>query len=354
MKTEEFLSLYRASSHRKVLIIIAIVAIALLAGLLEIAFGPYNIEFSEAYRVLIDHIRGVAPSNPLDDYVVWQKSAPRGIAVVVVGAGLGVCGAAMQSALRNPLADPYMTGIASGANFGIALAMISGLFVLPFLGGEVGAISNAFIVSLIPAAAIIAVSGVRSGSNSTTMILVGIAVMYIFSAFTTMLKLAASEETFASVYTWSLGTLGSVTWSSLPYLIVATMAGIILLSMMSAKLNLLSCTEQIASSTGIDPKRTRLTVIAIVSLVTATLVCFTGTIGFVGLVAPHVMRIFLGSDNRYLIPASAACGALVLAASDCIAVEITATGLPVGVITSLIGGPLFIYILVRQHKKVWT
>ena len=102
------------------------------------------------------------------------------------------------------------------------------------------------------------------------------------------------------------------------------------------------------------PKRARLLTIVIVSLVTATLVCFTGTIGFVGLVAPHIMRIFIGSDNRYLIPASAASGALVLALSDCVAIELTNTGLPVGVVTSLVGGPLFIYILIKQHRKVWN
>lgn len=354
MKFEEFDRMYGRFVGRKRLIIIAVAVVAILTGFLEVALGPYNIGFVEAYRVLFDHIMGVEPTNPLDDYVVWQKSAPRAVAVVTIGAGLGVCGAAMQSALRNPLADPYMTGIASGANFGVSLAAIAGLFVVPFLHGEVGAIANAFILALVPAIVIISVSGFRRGSNSTTMILVGIAVMYVFSAFTTMLKLSASTETFASVYTWSLGTLGSVGWSTLPYVITATVAGIACLYLIGVKLNLLSCSESLAISSGIEPKRVRLLAIGIVSLVTATLVCFTGTIGFVGLVAPHVMRIFLGSDNIYLIPASAACGAFVLAASDCLAVEVTATGLPVGVITSLIGGPLFIYILVKQHRKVWN
>lgn len=274
--------------------------------------------------------------------------------MLFVGAGLGICGAAMQSALRNPLADPYMTGISSGANFGIALASIAGIVVFPFFTDNMGAIGNAFVLSLIPAAVIVLASGFRRSSNPTTMILVGIAVMYIFSSFTTMLNLAASSETFASVFMWGLGTLGSVGWETLPYLICATVAGTVLLSWLSTQLNILSCDEKLAVSSGIRPKTVRLLTIGVVSIVTATLVCFTGTIGFVGLVAPHVMRIFVDSDNRYLLPASAACGAFVLAAADCLAVEITATGLPVGVITSIIGGPLFIYLLVSQHRKVWN
>lgn len=351
---EEFGKAYSRYTRRKKLMTLYVAVAAILVSLLEIALGPYDIGFFEAYRVFIDHILGNDPVSTLDDYVVWKKNTPRAIAVIAIGAGLGVCGAAMQSALRNPLADPYMTGIASGANFGVSLAAIAGIILIPAFTGDLGVISNAFILALVPAIVIISISGIRHGSNSTTMILVGIAVMYVFSAFTTMLKLSAPTETFASVYAWSLGTLGSVGWTTLPYVIVATVFGIILLYHMSVKLNLLSCSEDLAVSSGINPKNVRLISIAVVSLVTATLVCFTGTIGFVGLVAPHVMRIFLGSDNVYLIPATAACGAFVLAAADCIAIEITSTGLPVGVITSLIGGPLFIYILIKQHKNAWS
>ncbi|MDR1690546.1 MAG: iron ABC transporter permease, partial [Candidatus Methanoplasma sp.] len=290
----------------------------------------------------------------MNDYVVWEKSTPRAIAAVAAGAGLGVCGAAMQSALKNPLADPYMTGIASGADFGVSLAVIAGIVFIPFLPGTLGMISNAFVLSLIPAMVIIGISSLKKRAGPTMMILIGIAVMYVFSAFTTMLKLAASDEAYAEVFTWSLGTLGSSTWNTVPFLIFAAVVGITVLYMMHAKLNLLSTDDGMALSSGIDPKRVRLIAIVVVSLVTATLVCFTGTIGFVGLVAPHIMRIFIGSDNRFLIPASAACGAFVLACSDCIAIEVISTGLPVGVITSLIGGPLFIYILINQHKKVWN
>ena len=353
MNTDDFIGMYRSVGRRKTLIIAAVVIIAVAVAFLEIPLGPYNIGFGRAYEVFFAHLMG-NPIEGTDDYVVWEKSVPRMIAVLTAGATMGVCGTAMQSTLKNPLADPYITGIASGANFGVALATISGLFIIPWIVGDLGMICNAFILSLIPAAAIISLSSLKKRTSATTMILIGIAVMYLFGACTTMLKLTASEESYATVFAWSLGTLGSITWTTAPFLITASVVIIVFLYCMHARLNLLSNNDDLALTTGLSPKRVRLVSICAVSLVTATVVCFTGTIGFVGLVAPHVMRIFMGSDCKYLVPASAASGALILAAADCIAIEVTATGLPVGVITSIIGGPIFIYILVKQHKRTWN
>ncbi len=350
---ESFRKNYRSGVNRRVLILLAILAMAIVASFLRIAFDQYNIDFFEAYSVLIDHLMGVPVANETDEYVIWERTTPRAIAVFVVGAGLGVCGAAMQSTLKNPLADPYMTGISSGANFGISLAIVYGISVIPFLSGQAGMIVNAFALSLVPALFIVGVSIVKSISPAM-MILVGVSVMYVFSAATTMLNLMASPTQYVQIYTWALGTLGSIQWQHLPFVIAASAIGIVSLSLLNARLNLLSYTDKESVSLGLNPRRTRIIMIIIVSLVTAILVCFSGTIGFVGLVAPHVMRILIGSDNRYLIPASAFGGALMLAVADTIAVKILPSGLPVGVITSLIGGPLFIYILIRQHKKIWS
>lgn len=351
---EDFSKDYRKDIRRKKTLIIGISVLAFIAGMLEIALGPYKIGFIEAYQVFFNHLIGNPVANRIDDYVIWNINAPRALAVVFVGAGLGICGVAMQSALKNPLADPYMTGISAGANMGVSLAMVLGIFIVPFASGNFGLIANAFIFALMPATAIVVVSSFKRHAGPTTMILIGIAIMYVFSSFTTMVKLVASDESYAEVFSWALGTLGSANWENLPIIIGATIGGILLLSAMSVKLNLLALNENLTISSGLNPKRTRIVVIALSSLVTAVLVCFTGTIGFIGLVAPHIMRIFLGSDNRYLLPASAAAGAFILAVADCIAIELTSTGLPVGVITSLIGGPLFIYILINQHRRVWT
>jgi len=322
--------------------------------LLRIPLGPYTIGYFDALDVLFQHIMGTFDGKHLDEYVVWEIYTPRSITALAVGAGLGVCGAAMQSSLKNPLADPYMTGIASGANLGISIAVVAGISVLPFLSGQEGYIGNAFLLSLVPAMFIVAFSMTKSGSSAATMILVGVAVMYVFSGFSTMLNLLASPDQYVYIYTWSLGTLGSVEWDSLPFIVTASLIGIVLLWLIQARLNILAYDDAYARSLGLNPRRERVIAIVAVSLVTATLVCFTGTIGFVGLVAPHVMRIFVGSDNRFVIPASAAAGALMLVAADGLAVSITMTGVPVGVVTSLVGGPLFIYLLIKQRRSLWA
>lgn len=352
MDDERFIRSYRRFSRRKGMIIAVLLVIAVAVAFLEIPFGPYDIGFSSAYGVFFDHLMG-HPIEGTDDYVVWEKSVPRMIAVLTAGLAMGVCGAAMQSTLKNPLADPYITGISSGAHFGVSLATIGGVFLVPGITGDLGLILDAFILSLVPALAIVSLSSVRHRTGPTTMILIGIAVMYLFNACTTMLKLSASDEKYASVFSWSLGTLGSITWEVLPFLVLASLVVLVFFCSMQAQLNLLANNDDLAAASGLNVKRARLVSICVVSLVTATVVSFTGTIGFVGLVAPHIVRIFMGSDNRYLIPASGVMGALILAAADCIAIEITPTGLPVGVITSIIGGPIFIYILIKQHRRTW-
>ena len=350
---DDFLPKYHGIQRKKWIIIAAVAAAAFLVSLLEIPLGPYIIDFFHSYEVFINCIMGHIEDNT-DYYVVWQRSAPRLVSVLTCGATLGVCGAVMQSSLKNPLADPYITGISSGANLGVSLAIISGTFIIPWITGDLGLIINAFILALIPAFVIVSVSSLRRDAGPTTMILIGIAVMYLFTACTTMLKLTASTDTYAQVFAWSLGTLGSVTWEIVPFLVGAAIISIVIFYLIHAQLNLLSNNDALAKATGLNVKYVRLFSICMVSLATATVVCFTGTIGFVGLVAPHVMRVIIGSDNRFLIPASAAAGAFMLAAADCIAIETTPTGLPVGVITSLVGGPLFIYLLIKHHKQTWN
>lgn len=342
----------RVRSHKR-RIILGLAALAVVVMLVRIGFGVYDISFIDSYRTMIDHILGTPSENKLDDYFIWTRNMPRAIACFIVGAGLGVCGAAMQSTLKNPLADPYMMGISSGANLGISVAVVCGFSILPFVDGESGHIANAFVFALIPAFIIVGISSLKKSVSPSIMILIGIAVMYVFSAASTMLNLMASPTQYVYIYSWALGTLGSIGWGDLPVLAVAVAFGLVALWLLQARLNLLSYSDRESVSLGLKPKQTRILVIVIISAVTATIVCFSGTIGFVGLVAPHIMRIVLGSDNRYLILASAVAGAFMLAAADTIAVEIIPSSLPVGVITSLIGGPLFILILIRQHKKLW-
>jgi len=349
-------STYRRYISKKVLFIIICTVLAFLAIGLALSVGQYGIGFFESYQILFDHILGVVPEGReaiTKDRIIWEMRVPRAIAAVAVGATLGVCGAAMQSALKNPLADPYTTGISSGASLGAAIALIMGVSIIPFLANEAALVVNAFIFSLIPATIITLVAKYKN-VTPTSMILTGIAVMYVFSATTALLMFTADSEALAEVYIWTVGTLGKATWDNVGFLIAAAIVSLLALLVVAKRLNILVLSDTCAISMGVNAKRLRTFTLGVVALGTSVVVGFTGTIGFVGLVAPHMVRMFIGSDNRYLIPASATFGALLLIVADSISKIAGPTGLPVGVITAIIGGPLFIILLMRQRKSIWS
>lgn len=338
---------------------VCIAAVLALVGV-SVTVGEYRVGFLESYGIIIDHIvafvqnllgmEAADPLDPLKDHVVWNLRLPRILVAIIAGVGLAVAGAAMQSTLKNPLADPYTTGISSGAGFGATLAICYGAGIA---AGNAAIVINAFIFSLVPTAMIIAIAAARKVSP-TSMILAGIAVMYIFNALTTVMMLWADPDSMAAVYSWQVGTFEGIMWEDLPAMFLVTLVGSLALMLLSNKLNVLSAGDDSARSLGIDASKLRIIVLVVVSLVTASIVSFTGIIGFVGLVAPHVARIFIGSDNRYLIPASAAFGAALLLVSDLVGRTVIAPAvLQVGVVTAFLGGPLFLYLIVRQRKEAW-
>ena len=354
-ETGEFADAYKKHFRRSVAVILLLISLIAAAAIISISISQYPIGFAEAYHILTDHLRGAEPvtyAERLKDHIVWDMNMPRAIGGVAVGAILGIGGVIMQSIIKNPLADPYTTGISSGALFGVTLYVIFGFSVIPFTGGELAQIINAFLFALVPAAAIIFISSFRKMSP-TMMVLIGIGVMYLFSASTTLLKFTANPDDLAEIYTWGVGSIGKITWDNIP-LLTGAMALILLTSLaLSKSINVLTAGDHTASSLGVSPARFRILCLVLVSVTTAAAVCFTGTIGFVGLVAPHIGRIFVGSNNRYLIPCAACIGAFMLLAADCIARNAGTTGLPVGVITALVGSPLFLYFLIRQKKSAW-
>jgi len=343
---------YHRYTVRKLLfIVICIVVMFLVAGY-ALTIGSTKIDFFDVYKTIFDHFFNPGVLNPDYDWAIFTIRLPRIMAGMIAGMTLGVAGAAMQSMMKNPLADPYTTGISSGASFGATLALGLGI-TFAGIGGSLGLVLFAFVFSLIPAAVIILVSSLRS-TSAATMILAGIAVMYLFNACTTLIKLGLSDASLSSVFNWSVGDLSGVNWSGCAVMVVFTIVGTLVLMMMSKKLNILITGDKNATALGLDAHKLRIVLLVLISLMAASVVCFTGIIGFIGLVAPHIVRMFLGSDNRYLIPAAAVFGAVLLMVSDLISRVILApTFLPVGVITSFIGGPIFLYLLVKQRKSVW-
>lgn len=325
--------------------------IAVIVFFLTLGVGTYRISIPDAIEVFFQHLSGNIVNERADHYI-WDIRVPRALAAVLVGAGLAIGGVVMQNLLRNPLAEPYTMGVSSGAMFGVTLSIGLGVSIFPFLGNDVATMANAFLFSLIPVGIILLISAFKK-ITPVMMILVGIAIMYLFSSVNQIVMSTTSSETMTEIYSWSIGTLARADWDNIPLIAgVSIVLGVVIYAM-SGRLDLMYSGDRSAQSLGLKVNAFRIGILVLTSFLTASLVCCTGTVGFVGLVAPHIARIFVGSNNRYLIPASVAFGVAFLLCADTIAKMVGTGGLPVGVISSLVGGPLFLYILINQRKRAW-
>ena len=347
--SQDTIKSYRVSEIRKLTFVIVCVVAAVIVAGLSITYGTMDIGFFECYQVIWNHITGNI-EDKLIDYIIVDERLPRIAAALVTGAGLAIAGCVMQSVMKNPLADPYTTGISSGAGFGAALAVTLGISIV---GGNYALVVNAFVFALIPMAMMLGVGKLKKASP-TMMIMAGMAIMFMFNAFTTVLKLQADPDALAKLYSWTVGTVADCEWPEITLMFAVVAVGVILTQMFSRKLNILATGDDSAKAMGLDVENLRIVLLLIISLVVATVVSFTGLIGFVGLVAPHVCRIFVGADNRYLVLSSAMFGAVLLEVADFVGRTVIAPAtLQVGVVTAFIGGPMFLYLIMRQKKSTW-
>lgn len=346
---------YRSFTRRKLAFILLCILIAVVSIGVSIIIGERNIGFFEAYGIIWDHIKGIIPERGTveyaDHYIVWNLRLPRAIFAAVAGAGLAIGGVVMQSVMKNPLADPYTTGVSSGACFGVAVAIVMG-FTLSGQMDQFGFVFNALIFALIPTALIIVLSPL-SNSSPATLILAGVAISYLFNALTTFLLVTTDAETLAEVYSWQVGSLTDIRWSSVHIMAVVNIIGIFLIYFLSSKLNIMALGDAQAKSLGLNVETMRIICLLIMSLMIASVVAFAGIIGFIGLIAPHIVRMAIGSDNKFVVPASAAFGAAFLMVADIISRTITSIPVPVGVIISFIGAPIFLYLIIRQRRTMW-
>ena len=350
---EEVLERYHRFYKRKWLLLAALVLVVIVLSGYALTIGDYHIGFFDCFEAVWIHIKGevgATPQEKLVDYVIWDLRLPTVVVGIIAGAALSVCGVAMQSILKNPLADPYTTGVSSGAGFGATLAIVAGATIAD---SEYAIVANAFLFSLIPTAVIMLITKLR-GASPTTMIMAGVAVMYVFNAASTLMKLWGDPNSLAAILEWQVGSIGGISWSSVPLMFVATVAGVAAIQLLSRKLNVLSAGDDGAKALGIDVNRLRMAIMLVVALLAATIVSFTGLIGFVGLIAPHMVRIIIGADNRYLVPISAVLGAVILLAAEIAGkVLLSPAVIPVGVLTSFLGGPVFLWLLLRRNSEVW-
>jgi iron complex transport system permease protein len=346
------LSEYTRFTARKIAFIVALAVAIVLLGSFAVTLGPLKMSIAQVYSTILHRfLPGIfSAQSELADNIMWFIRIPRLFLGLAAGFSLAIAGAVMQPVLRNPLASPFTLGISSGAGFGAAVAIILGK---SFGGGSYFVVVNAFVFSLLTTFVIIGLSRFK-GATPETMILAGIAISYLFGAATTFLEYFAEAQAVKEIVFWLVGSLARATWSSLLIMFPVILCCITLLIVKSWDLNVMSVGDEAAKSLGVNVERTRILLMVVASLLTATTVCFTGTIGFIGLVAPHITRMIIGGDNRFVVPASGFVGALLLVGADIVAVNIIAPiVLPIGIMTSFMGVPLFIYLIMKKRKEYW-
>ena len=337
----------------RVFFVLGIVGLLVLLTGIIITLGPLNISVADSYAALLARFWPESFAvDPLTSRVVWNIRFPRILGGILAGFGLGICGCVMQAVLKNPLASPFTLGITAGAQFGISIAAVVGFSLL---GGPYFIIGNAFVCALLCSLFIIGLAAIK-GATSENLVLAGIAVNYFFTAISQLLKYFASDEQLRLMTNWGMGDLAAFSWTNSQILLAVFVICIPLLMSKCWDLNIMTAGDETAKSIGVNAERTRIFIMVVSSLLVATVVCFMGTIAFVGLVAPHMARMVIGGDHRFLIPASGVLGALVLMSADAVGMNLIApTIIPTGIMTSIVGVPFFMYLMMKgKRKEFWT
>jgi iron complex transport system permease protein len=283
---------------------------------------------------------------PGHEAIVWDLRLPRAILATLVGAGLAVTGAALQAVTRNPLADPHLLGISSGAAFGAILALLhTGLFLglstVPLL---------AFAGALVTTFLVLGVAQAARATSADRMVLAGVAVSFIVMALANLLIFLGDPRAAHTVVFWMLGGLGLAQWSHLIWPLMALVLLGLWLWLRAGDLNAMTVGDETAATLGLNVARFRLSVFVAGALITGVMVAFSGIIGFVGLMVPHIARMIVGGDHARVIPASAMLGAILLLWADIAARTVMAPeDMPIGIVTGLVGGAFFVWLLRRRH-----
>jgi iron complex transport system permease protein len=335
-----------------------IVILLTLALILTITFavtvGPMQISPLDAYKIIIKKIPFLGDlvsggSSSIAEVVILEVRLPRVLAAAIVGIALAVAGVVLQGLFRNPMADPYVIGISAGASLGASFAIAFGIG-LSFFGVLYSIPLMAFGTAIATVFLVYSIARTGQGVPMLTLLLVGIAVNSFLLAIISIIRLVSGEAIHA-IMAWIFGSLVACNWNYVKIALPFVIFGVALIYVFARDLNIILLGEEQASHLGVDTERLKKILIASATLITAAAVSISGIIGFIGLIIPHIARILVGPDHRILIPSSALAGAIVLILCDTIARTIVRPAeLPVGIITSLIGGPFFVY-LVRKRKR---
>jgi iron complex transport system permease protein len=352
----ELKQLYHKGKKRKILAIISIFLALLLAVVVSVSLGAGSPGFAEASQVILSKLfpfLNINPGPSLTRTIILDFRLPRIVLALIAGAGLAASGATMQGVLRNPLVSSYILGISSAAGFGAALALVLGVGVLSGFG-EYLVIVNAFIFSLLALVIVYGVARIR-GITTETVILAGVAISFLFSALISLIQyLAPESDALHAIVFWLMGGLSAATWDGIMVVLPIVALTVALMVQQSWNINVLSMGEDVATSLGVSSKRVLTITMVLETLATASIIAFTGVIGFVCLISPHIARMLIGSDHRFLIPCSSLIGGCLLLCSDTVGrLVIQPVELPVGIVTSILGVPFFIYILATKRRQNW-
>ncbi|UFJ43361.1 iron ABC transporter permease [Brevibacillus humidisoli] len=333
-------------------VLTGLTCLLLLSATLAVMLGPVSIQPAVVWNIALSHVPIFGDLIEQDwskpqEQIIWEIRLPRVLLGAVVGAGLAVVGTAIQALVRNPLAEPYILGISSGSSVAATLVILFGAF--SFLGTyalTLGAFAGAMVAML----AVYLLAQVAGSIQTTRLLLAGVSISMILSAATNFIVTAApNEHGIRDALFWMLGSLAGAKWEYLmiPYVVVT--GGMVFLLLQYRLLNALLMGEEAAATLGVNTHAFRKWLIVLLSLLIGVVVAVSGSIGFVGLIVPHIARFVVGSDHRRVLPVSALLGAVILIWADVLARLLLAPGeLPIGVVTALAGGPFFIWLLRRS------
>lgn len=282
------------------------------------------------------------------DNIIWSIRFPRVLTGAMVGGALGVAGAAYQGLLKNPMADPYILGISSGAAFGAAVAIVSGIS-FSFLGLNFTSLM-AFVCAIAVVAVVNAIARVGRKTPMTTLLLGGVAIGQFLTAFTSLIMVFSGDDMQRIVY-WTMGSLSGKGWDQLAMLLPYAAVCSLIIYAHAKDLNIMLLGEDTAGNLGLNVERTKRILLTVSAVLTAAAVSVAGIIGFVGLIVPHVVRLFVGPDHKVLLPLSFIFGGVLMVICDTLARSLISLEIPVGMITAILGGPFFIYLLRSRQKS---
>lgn len=345
---DDIVGQYVCYKRRKILFGVFLVIVLFAVAVYSVCAGSVKLSIGQIVNALVGN------GDKMHQFIIWNIRFPRVLAAIIAGTSLALAGCVMQCVLRNPLASPFTMGISQGAGFGAAFALI---FLGPGNIHSVGMLNNpytvvlfAFLGSLIGIFMILVLAKF-AGLSPQAMVLAGIAMGTLFNAATMLLQYFAEDIKVASVIFWTFGDMGRASKADVWIMLLITVPALIYFMLNRREYNVLEAGEETAKSLGVRTERLRLIGMLLACFITSVSVAFLGIIGFIGLVAPHMMRRVVGGDHRYLIPVSAVFGSVLLLSADTISRTIMPPAvLPVGILTAFMGVPLFMYLILKKRK----